>query len=293
MLGNSSELFVHRCVESEFMDTVEAVVHSQRTTPLVRERLLEVIAAAAYASSEIWHENESTFRVLWRKVKPAGLPDVVGIHPLCLSLSTCWVCFFRQGVPYGFGSAIFKSPSSAQNTAITRIPRDPPVHPQSPRATAPKHTGSRPHAVRVHRAFDEGRAPSAQRNQLVESAQALFECPICMDEIPANLIARIDSCGHAFCRECLRGHVTARLDERKFPVLCPTCTCPVTKGKGKGKIGGTCVAGEMRRHGGPSSDFPSEVSQSLAQSLGLTDKQHNIWMEMEMVPFSVLLHCRR
>lgn len=293
MLGNSSELFVHQCVESEFMDTVEAVVHSQRTTPLVRERLLEVIAAAAYASSEIWHEHESTFRVLWRKVKPAGLPDMVGICPLYPSPSICWF-FFRQGVPYGPGNAIFKSPSSPQIIAISRTPRDPPVHPQTPQATAPKHNGSRPRAVRPHRAFDEeGRAPPAQRNELVESAQGLFECPICMDEIPANLIARIDSCGHAFCRECLRGHVTARLDERRFPILCPTCTCPVTKGKGKGKIGGTCVAGEMRRRSGPSSDFPLEVSQSLAQNLGLTDKQHNIWMEMEMVPFSVLLHCRR
>jgi hypothetical protein len=109
MLGNSSELFVHRCVESEFMDTVEAVVHSQRTTPLVRERLLEVIAAAAYASSEIWHENESTFRVLWRKVKPAGLPDVVGIHPLCLSLSTCWVCF-STGCTLRFWKCHFQKP---------------------------------------------------------------------------------------------------------------------------------------------------------------------------------------
>ena len=106
MLGNSSELFVHQCVESEFMDTVEDVLHSQRTTPLVRERLLEVIAAAAYASSEIWHQNESIFRLLWRKVKPAGMPDMVGIYPLYPRLSSrvffsigctlrSWPCHFQ------------------------------------------------------------------------------------------------------------------------------------------------------------------------------------------------------
>ena len=92
MLGNSSELFVQQCVESEFMDTVEDVLHSWRTTPLVRERLLEVIAAAAYASSEIWNESEHTFRVLWRKVKPAGMPDMVSICPHYPTLSTS--CFF-------------------------------------------------------------------------------------------------------------------------------------------------------------------------------------------------------
>ena len=36
-----------------------------------------------------------------------------------------------------------------------------------------------------------------------------------------------------------------------------------------------------------------EVSQSLALNLGLTDGQFTIWTEMEMVSFSVLLHCRK
>jgi hypothetical protein len=49
-------------------------------------------------------------------------------------------------------------------------------------------------------------------------------------------IARIDSCGHTFCRECLRGHVAARIDEHRYPVLCPTCSAD--KDKGKGKAGG-------------------------------------------------------
>src|SRR5216683_7287690 len=39
-------------------------------------------------------------------------------------------------------------------------------------------------------------------------------------------------------------------------------------------------------------EFSSEVSQSLALNLGLTDQQFSVWIEMEMVSFSVLLHCR-
>jgi len=81
MLRNSSELFVHQCAKSKFLDTLEDVLTSQRTSPVVRERLLDVLAAAAYASSGTSYKNESTFRVLWRKVKPTGKPDEVG---LCL-----------------------------------------------------------------------------------------------------------------------------------------------------------------------------------------------------------------
>jgi hypothetical protein len=62
------------------MDTLEDVLTSQRTSPVVRERLLDVLAAAAYASSATPSKNESSFRVLWRKVKPPGKPDEVSLY---------------------------------------------------------------------------------------------------------------------------------------------------------------------------------------------------------------------
>jgi hypothetical protein len=78
MLRNSSELFVYQCAKKKFLDVVEDVLTSQLTSPVVRERLLDVLAAAAYASSGTSHKNESGFSLLWRKVKPAGKPDEVG-----------------------------------------------------------------------------------------------------------------------------------------------------------------------------------------------------------------------
>ena len=39
--------------------------------------------------------------------------------------------------------------------------------------------------------------------------------------------------------------------------------------------------------------FSLEISQSLALDLGLNEEQYAIWVEMEMAPFSVLLHCRK
>jgi len=98
----------------------------------------------------------------------------------------------------------------------------------------------------------------------------LFECGICMEEMLDDSIACPEPCGHAFCRECLRGHVTTRLGERRFPILCPTCTA----GKGKGK------------------EAAGEISQSLALDLGITDEQYRVWAEIEMAPFSVPVYCR-
>ena len=110
---------------------------------------------------------------------------------------------------------------------------------QPPTRSSSDHDESILEAMRLQNEFDkEDRALSAQRAQLAKSAQRLFECGICMEEMPDDSIARPDSCGHAFCRECLHRHVTARLDEHRFPILCPTCTAD--KGKGKKAAGGTC-----------------------------------------------------
>jgi len=163
---------------------------------------------------------------------------------------------------------------------------------ESLHATTPSDMDSILYAMRLQRAFDdEDRALSAQRTGLVNVAQRLFECSICMDDVPMDSIALIDSCGHSFCRECLRGHIATCLGEHRFPVRCPTCTANKGKGKGKEQTGGVCQP-DLRSHG-PSRDLSSEVSQSLALDLGLTDEQLNIWTEMEMVAFSILLQCRK
>ncbi|KAI0259086.1 hypothetical protein BC834DRAFT_974597 [Gloeopeniophorella convolvens] len=127
-------------------------------------------------------------------------------------------------------------------------------------------------AVRLQQQFNaEDRALSAQRAQLSKHIQRVFECGVCMEEMPEDSITRLDPCSHAFCRDCVRTYVASCLKSHKFPILCPTCTAG--KGKGKGEVG--------------------QVSQPLALDLGLTDEQYSIWTEMEMVTFSVLLSCRK
>ena len=94
MLRNSSELFVHQCAKSKFLDTLDDVLGSHRTSPVVRERLLDVLAAAAYASTGPSHKTESSFRLLWKKVKPAGKPDEVCLYT-CMQTNSNTKTFCR------------------------------------------------------------------------------------------------------------------------------------------------------------------------------------------------------
>jgi len=70
-----------RCAKPEFLDTLEDVLDSQSTLSVVRERLLEVLADAVYASSRTSYQGVSGFSVLLRKVKSAEKPDEVGHYP--------------------------------------------------------------------------------------------------------------------------------------------------------------------------------------------------------------------
>src|SRR6266702_4120615 len=94
------------------------------------------------------------------------------------------------------------------------------------------------YAKRLQSEFDnEDRALNSERIRLSKTVQQVFQCGICMEDMPEDSVARPDPCRHAFCRECMRGYVSTRLEEHRFPILCPTCTAG--KGKGKGVTGGT------------------------------------------------------
>ena len=138
---------------------------------------------------------------------------------------------------------------TAERTALSRRATPHSINSTSPRSAGQHETrGGLPtffeqdedgflYAKRLQSQFDnEDRALSAERIDLAKNIQPVFECGICMEEMPEDSVARPDPCRHAFCRECMRGYVSARLEEHRFPILCPTCSAD--KGKGKGVTGG-------------------------------------------------------
>jgi hypothetical protein len=50
MLRNSSDTFISQSTSRKFIDTLEDLLTSARTSPVVRERVMDVLAAAAYAN---------------------------------------------------------------------------------------------------------------------------------------------------------------------------------------------------------------------------------------------------
>ncbi|KAH9893941.1 hypothetical protein C8Q73DRAFT_745604 [Cubamyces lactineus] len=113
MLRNCSSKFVYHCSSRKFLDTLEDVLSAPRTSPVVRERLLEVLAAAAYAS-----DKDGGFKAVWRKVKPADKPD--------------------EGVPFDTEDAMFY-PATPRHSAGPNTLQPPVLDSRS-------HPPSRPHS---------------------------------------------------------------------------------------------------------------------------------------------------
>ena len=86
---------------------------------------------------------------------------------------------------------------------------------------------SRQLAAMLQRHFDEeDRLLAIEHADLLAAAeqQRAFDCGVCLDTLSEESIARIEPCGHSFCRECVRGLIVSQIESRRFPVLCPTCT---------------------------------------------------------------------
>ncbi|OJA14482.1 hypothetical protein AZE42_06072 [Rhizopogon vesiculosus] len=110
----------------------------------------------------------------------------------------------------------------------------------------------------MHMQLDEAAVASATLN---------FSCAICMDEQPVDNTVELD-CNHPICRDCVRGHVCAKIEEHRFPVLCPVCMTE-------------------------QNDRPGVISGLVVQLIGVDEQQYAIWEEMELGQHSVLIHCRQ
>ncbi|KAG9048537.1 hypothetical protein FS837_012667 [Tulasnella sp. UAMH 9824] len=128
-------------------------------------------------------------------------------------------------------------------------------------------------AMKLQQQFlEEDRVLHAQFFQLQATSQQTFDCGICMDTHPEDMVAIVSGCSHDFCRECLTNHVKATLERMKFPVFCPVCSTKQTKtGAYKGGV----------------------LTQQNVQMLGVSEEDYERWIEFELASHSVLIECQK
>ena len=79
-------------------------------------------------------------------------------------------------------------------------------------------------ALKLQATFDsENDLLLKQKHEIMQTAQLQYHCGVCLDDFPEDDAVHIDSCGHEICRDCARGHVCSKIEEHRFPVLCPVC----------------------------------------------------------------------
>ncbi|KAJ7266466.1 hypothetical protein B0H12DRAFT_161913 [Mycena haematopus] len=70
LLRNSSTEFISQSTAVDFLETIQALVASSATSPVVRNRVLHVLGDAVYSNP-----NVEGFHGLWMTVKPPDAPD--------------------------------------------------------------------------------------------------------------------------------------------------------------------------------------------------------------------------
>ncbi|KAF8553627.1 hypothetical protein OG21DRAFT_1463829 [Imleria badia] len=116
MLRNASDVFIQQISQRKFIEVLEDALTSPRTSPVVRERLMEVLAAAAFITSSrsqsVGKEKDKDgFRALWCRLKPADKPEA--------------------GVPFDTEDAMFSPPVVSLPRPLSQYSLETPIFAQS------------------------------------------------------------------------------------------------------------------------------------------------------------------
>ena len=84
-------------------------------------------------------------------------------------------------------------------------------------------------AANLQAQFDQEDQRLANERKRLLQLNRTFECRVCFDTLQEDYIAKINGCGHFFCRDCLRRHVKATVDGRRYPITCPACVADNVK----------------------------------------------------------------
>lgn len=125
-MRNSSDLFISQCTARKFLDTLEDLINSLRTSPVVRERVLYVVAAAAYASGSSMsyhHFSCVCLQMILQKrtadsvVCGGGSSRRISLMRFCHFQSGCHLVLIgSKGIPLDNDDAMFHPPISSHGS---------------------------------------------------------------------------------------------------------------------------------------------------------------------------------
>eukprot|EP01119_Soliformovum_irregulare_P015496 TRINITY_DN4362_c0_g2_i3.p1 TRINITY_DN4362_c0_g2~~TRINITY_DN4362_c0_g2_i3.p1 ORF type:complete len:493 (+),score=104.76 TRINITY_DN4362_c0_g2_i3:122-1480(+) len=64
-----------------------------------------------------------------------------------------------------------------------------------------------------------------EKDHLLAMAFQPKKCVMCLEDIDIDFFQCLSKCKHEFCRDCLQTYVNIKIDERDFPILCPSLQC--------------------------------------------------------------------
>lgn len=97
-------------------------------------------------------------------------------------------------------------------------------------------------------------------------------CAVCYSVwTPEDSMVILPGCKHPFCRECLVGHVHAKIEEGQFPIVCPSCAID---------------------HSLPSR-LKTEIDQTTILALGevFTDKELDKFEDLQLAEHAMSMEC--
>jgi hypothetical protein len=147
-------------------------------------------------------------------------------------------------------------------------------------------------AAREQRQYDmENRRLATEWEVLAKAIPPPFRCGVCLDEYSEDYVARVPQCQHPFCRDCLRQYVRTKVSEHNCPIFCPTCVAEQETSESEP------VCEFSYKINLPLSIYVSPattaINEDLIHQLGLTQQEYRIFEELQILPYSVHLHCRR
>ncbi|CAE6346143.1 unnamed protein product [Rhizoctonia solani] len=133
-------------------------------------------------------------------------------------------------------------------------------------------------ALSLQQQFDDETIEFSMAESLAQSLdQPKFTCGICMEILPDEAISRIDGCGHSCCRDCLRGDIQTKIEDRRYPIFCPFCVV------------------------GPDGDDDDDEDKDrevgiipawVVETIGISPELFNIFTELQLAEHSIMIDCR-